>query len=216
MPEVYHRLRSGLPRATHRASIRCRMRCLAITLAFAVFLVACAQQGHGLARRGAAPPGTVDTHAAQTYANPFAYCRAVGTRDKPGKGYTGPEPPPAVVAGIAKAFGASADAAHSPMFQHGTFWRCMDGAVYACNVGANLPCESKADTDRTPTEGERKYCGENHDSLLIPMYVTGHNTIYDWRCKDGAPVAGRTLARVDKRGYIADIWYRIPPPGKSR
>ncbi len=188
------------------------MRYLAIAFALAVFLAACAQPGRSHTRSDMAATGTATAQLAQSYSSPFAYCRAVGTKDEPGAGYTGAEPPPAVVAGLVKAFGAPADAARSPIFQHGTFWRCMGGAVYACNVGANLPCTSKANTNRAPTEGERQYCGENHDSLIIPMYVTGHDTIYDWRCKSGEAVAGKTLSKVDKRGYIARIWYRIPPP----
>ncbi|MGH8226126.1 MAG: hypothetical protein ACRER1_08255 [Gammaproteobacteria bacterium] len=191
------------------------MRHFVIVLALAVFLVACVQPGSSHARGDTAASGATAAQIASSYSSPFAYCRAIGTMDKPGARYTGAEPPPAVIAGLVKAFGAPANAAESPMFQHGTFWRCMDGAVYACNVGANLPCESKANTDRAPTEGERQFCGENHDSLIIPMYVTGHDTIYDWRCKGNVPVAGKTLSKVDKRGYIANIWYRILPPDKT-
>ncbi len=147
-----------------------------------------------------------------TYANPFAYCRAVGTLDRPDSRYTGPNPPPAVIAGLIKAFGPPAAATHSQAFTHGTYWRCMSGAVYACNVGANLPCESKANTERTPTPGEKKYCAANPGSDFIPMYVTGHDTVYDWSCKGDQPVAGKQIAKVDARGYLANIWYRVPPP----
>lgn len=194
------------------------MRSLAITLALALCLAACAQPGGHAVRPGAtaAPvPEAAQAQLTQNYSSPFAYCRAVGTADKPGAHYTGTKPPPAVVAGLVKALGISPEGARSPAFLHGIFWRCMDGAVYACSVGANLPCESKANTDRAPTAEEQRYCEKNHDALLIPMYVTGHNTIFDWRCEKGKAVAGRTLAKVDKRGYIADIWYRIPPPNNS-
>ena len=31
------------------------------------------------------------------------------------------------------------------------------------------------------------YCKEHPTSDLIPAYVTGHDTVYEWCCKDGTP-----------------------------
>ena len=117
-------------------------------------------------------------HAGKTFENPFAYCEAVGTVDSPGAEYTGPAVPESIARGLKKAFG-SPDSTPLDIFMKGTYWRCMDGKVYACNVGANLPCESKADVNKEPTEGMDQYCKENAGSDFIPMNVTGHSTVYD-------------------------------------
>ncbi|MGH8427244.1 MAG: hypothetical protein ACRES7_04585 [Gammaproteobacteria bacterium] len=176
---------------------------------------ACSHPNDAALSSDAATTGSGRIATTGGYSNPFAYCRAVGTIDHPDGRYIGSEPPPAVIEGLEHAFRVSANAAHAQAFSRGTFWRCMGGAVYACNVGANLPCESRANSDRIPTSGEHQYCNENHDALFIPMYVTGHDTIYDWRCRGALPVADKTLGRIDERGYIAGIWYPIPPPAST-
>ncbi len=92
----------------------------------------------------ATPPPTPTTAApaaqAASYADPFSYCATVGTIDTPDSRYTGPAIPDSVAQGLKNASGASADAPLD-IFKNGTYWRCMDGKVYACFVGANLPCE---------------------------------------------------------------------------
>ncbi|MGH8162142.1 MAG: hypothetical protein ACRESR_08395 [Gammaproteobacteria bacterium] len=195
------------------------MRSAWLALALLGLLAACSPSRQQANR--ASPSGTNAIASATAsasnarYSNPFAYCRAVGTLDRPDSRYTGPNPPSAVIAGLVKAFGSPPAATRSPAFTHGTYWRCMKGSVYACNVGANLPCQSRANTDRAPTQGEKKYCAAHPGSDFIPMYVTGHNTIYDWSCKGDQPVAGKQITKVDARGYLANIWYRIPPPGSA-
>jgi Tol biopolymer transport system component len=95
------------------------------------------------------------------------------------------------------------------IFRQTTIWRCMDGVVYACNFGANLPCDSKANIDKNPTQAMNDYCQANPNSDFIPMYVTGHDTIYTWRCNEGTAEALEQVGRVDAAGYLADIWYEI-------
>ncbi|MDN5864466.1 MAG: hypothetical protein L0I62_04535 [Gammaproteobacteria bacterium] len=163
---------------------------------------------------GAVVPATA-VQSEASYDNVFAYCRAVGTIDRPDARYTGANPPPAVIAGLIEAFHAPPSASRTQVFTLSTSWRCMDGHVYACTVGANLPCQAQANTRRTPTEAENEYCAANPDAGFIPMSVTGHNTVYDWRCEGAKAVAGKQLSEVDERGYIADIWYRIPAPASA-
>jgi hypothetical protein len=147
----------------------------------------------------------------QTYHDPFAYCAAVGDADAPDSRYTGPALPLPIVRGLQKAFGVAATAPLTP-FEHGSSWRCMDGAVYACNVGANLPCDAKPASDPAPSDAIRSYCADNRDASFIPMYVTGHDTLYEWSCAEGSPRRGKETAKLDARGYIASIWHRIEPP----
>ncbi len=148
--------------------------------------------------------------ASDSFTDPFAYCTAVGNADTPGTPYTGPAMPVNIVKALQKAAGAPADAPLDP-YMKGSFWRCMDSKVYACFVGANLPCDSKANTDQTPTQAEVDYCKANPSADFIPAAVTGHDTIYEWACKNGQPSVSKQVFQVDARGYIKEIWYQIKP-----
>src|SRR5262245_8372094 len=147
----------------------------------------------------------------QTYPAPFGYAAAVGTIDAPDARYTGAAVPPAIAEGLRRAFNAPADAS-TELFTRGTSWRCADGRVYACNVGANLPCSAKADTSRTPSAPIAEFCRQNPAAQVIPMVVTGRATIYEWRCAGGVPVIERQVTAPDSRGYLQHIWYPISPP----
>ncbi len=159
-----------------------------------------------------APASTqISANSAASFSDPFAYCAAVGTIDQPDARYTGPKVPESIAQGLKKASGAAADAPLEP-FTNGSFWRCVDGKVVACFVGANLPCESKANTDKTPIPAMNEYCTANTTSDFIPAAVTGHDTIYAWACKDGKPAVDKQVFHVDTRGYIQEIWYPISKP----
>lgn len=145
-----------------------------------------------------------------TYKDPFAYCAAVGTIDSPDSRYVGPKMPEAIVIGLKNAFGAP-QGAPPDVFERGTYWRCMNGKVYACNVGANLPCTEKADTSRVPNQGMKEWCKSNPDSDFIPAYASGRSTIYEWKCKGGEPEIFKQINKPDTAGYISNIWYEISP-----
>ncbi len=155
-------------------------------------------------------PTAQPTTAAATYTDPFAYCAAVGTADAPGPEYTGPKLPDNVAEAIKKASGASPDMPID-ILKQGSFWRCMNGKVYGCFVGANLPCDSKANVDKTPTAEEADFCKANPNADVIPAVVTGHETVYEWRCNNDAPEIVKQVAQVDARGYMTDIWYQLSP-----
>jgi hypothetical protein len=146
-----------------------------------------------------------------TFADPFAYCAALGTIDAPESRYTGPPVPEVVAQGLQKAFGAPADAPLES-FLHDTFWRCMDGRVYACTIGATLPCQERADVSRRPTPGVANFCKDNPQAEVIPAYVTGRATVYEWKCTAGAPSIVRQVAQPDTQGFVSHVWYAISPP----
>ncbi len=148
------------------------------------------------------------------FTDPFAYCAAVGTMDAPDARYTGAETPEAVVNGLRKVLETPDDVPMEP-FVAGTFWRCMDGKVWACFVGANLPCTEKADTSRTPTPDMADFCAANPTSDFIPAYVTGRATVYEWRCTAGAPEIVKQLVEPDAQGFQSNIWYEISPGDDS-
>lgn len=144
------------------------------------------------------------------FGDPFAYCAAVGSIDKPDARYSGAPMPDVIVKGLQKAFNAPPDAPIE-LFTRNSFWRCMDGKVYACSVGANIPCESKADTGKTPNEGMTSFCSANPNAELIPAAATGRETVYEWRCTNGTPQIVKQVFTPDARGFISSFWYLISP-----
>ena len=155
-------------------------------------------------------PGSSDV-APRHFTSPFAYCTAIGTIDAPDDRYTGPPTPRVIARGLKRAFGAPKSASLTPFLEN-SFWRCMDGKVYACNVGANLPCQGKADSSRTPNAGMVDFCKENPNTDFIPAVATGRETIYAWQCTNGTPTITREVVQPDARGFLKNIWYEIPPP----
>ncbi len=158
-------------------------------------------------QRGECKPGAKPSAAASS-ADPFTYCSTVGNIDTPDARYTGPKMPDAVVKGLIKAMKMPAGAPVDE-FARLTKWRCMGGKVYACNIGANIPCDEKADTNRTPTAAMNEFCTANPTSSAIPAVVTGRATVYDWKCASGKPAIAKELTQPDARGFLAMFWYEI-------
>ena len=151
------------------------------------------------------------TPEAAAFADPFTYCGAVGRMDVPDSRYTGDPVPDEIINGFKKAAGLETSSMPSDMFKKSTIWRCMDGKVYACNYGANLPCASKADTSAVPTQKMNEFCKANPNAEFLPMSETGHDTIYSWRCAGETAEVAEQISEVDGAGYIANIWYLIEP-----
>lgn len=148
----------------------------------------------------------ISTAQSTTYTDPFAYCAAVGTIDALDARYVGANVPDAIKRGLENATQSSPGSIRDA----GTFWRCMNSRVYACTVGANLPCQEKADTSQTPTQPMIEYC-RNSPNAFIPAAVTGHATVYLWQCQNGVATPGRQGWQVDAQGFIANIWYALSP-----
>ena len=74
----------------------------------------------------------------------------------------------------------------------------MDGMVYACTVGANLPCQERADMSRNHPQAE-----------VIPAVITGRATVYEWKCANDMPEVVRQFAQPNARGFLSNIWYAI-------
>jgi hypothetical protein len=138
--------------------------------------------------------------SAQTYHSPVAYCRAVGTIDKPDSRYAGPKLPP----WMARELNLKPD--QGALME----WRCADKAVLACVYGANIPCDSKANTSQKPTQAIIDYCRQSPDSTFVPMVVTGHDTSISWACHGSAPVV-ISSGVVDAQGYTKAYWKTVSP-----
>lgn len=143
------------------------------------------------------------------YNDPFAYCTAVGTIDTPDSRYNGAKIPNSIIQGMIRQGIISADA---PMeFQQNMAWRCMNHKVWVCQFGANIPCMEKADISQMPTSGMVDYCRMSSTTDIIPAYVTGRVTIYEWRCTDGKPEVVKQLFKSDQQGYPTVYWYELTP-----
>lgn len=142
------------------------------------------------------------------FSEPFDYCAAVGTIDIPDAQYVGDPVPDTLIAGMQDADLLSEDMPED-LIVRGTFWRCMDGQVWACFVGANLPCQAKADTSETPSIEMEEFCQEDPNADFIPAAVTGRETVYAWRCKDGVPEIDERVFEPDAQGFLSDFWYQI-------
>ena len=103
---------------------------------------------------------------------------------------------------VAKTF-----AVDGAIIANGAFVRCVGAKLMACAVGANLVCD-KAD-QRRELPGATEWCRDNPRSDSIPMFATGHATIYEWSCKRRRAVAGKTIVTVDPQGYIAENWKEV-------
>ncbi len=172
-----------------------------------LFLSACAPQKAAMQPTS---PSATDTPS-ETFDDPFTYCAAVGSIDAPDARYAGEAVPDVIIEGFKKVAGVEGSTEPMEQFKKSTIWRCMGGKLMACNFGANLPCDSKANIDQTPSQAMQDYCAENTNSEFIPMSVTGHDTIYSWQCVEGSPKLLDQVAEVDAAGYLANIWYEITP-----
>jgi hypothetical protein len=111
--------------------------------------------------------------------------------------------PPDLVSAVAKTFGID-----STVVANGAFVRCVGAKLMACAVGANLVCD-RAD-QRRELPGATEWCRDNPRADSIPMFATGHATIYEWSCKRRRAVAGKVIVSVDPQGYVAEDWKEVP------
>lgn len=130
--------------------------------------------------------------------DPASHCASVRNDDKV-------QPiPPELVSRAIQLFGLAAE---DPAFvRKSTVYRCMGGAAWLCNHGANLPCAKGAARRSLPSV--TAYCRENRNADFVPAAVTGHGTIYSWACVHGRPRITQS-EKVDARGFVIDQWKRL-------
>ena len=132
---------------------------------------------------------------------PAEFCRQVGTDD------TLRAVPPSLTPAVVRLF--QLEAMPASAVSRSTYFRCADRKVLVCTVGANLVC-GKADT-RRDLPGVKAWCEEHPGSEIVPAYVTGHATIYSWRCDGPQPVASGSELSIDDRGFISQNWKPVDP-----
>jgi hypothetical protein len=134
--------------------------------------------------------------APQPHENPHAYCARVGIDD------TLRPTPPSLAAAVKSLFNFGEHVA-----LRATYYRCAGGDVEVCSVGANLPCDKPNASKNLPAATQ--WCATHADSDFIPAYVTGHDTLYSWRCASGKAEAGAPVGTLDARGFFAEYWKTV-------
>jgi hypothetical protein len=86
-------------------------------------------------------------------------------------------------------------------------FRCMNGKVLVCFVGANLPC-AKMNTARE-NAGANEFCRSNPDANFVGAAATGHDTVYSYRCRDGRAEVDAEIWELDERGFAKKLWVEI-------
>jgi hypothetical protein len=134
--------------------------------------------------------------APDTYDDPFAYCRAVGTIDYIDNRYAGPAVTPAIAQALLIPAGSARDRVR---------WRCVGGTVLACTSYIGPIC------DIAPTVTEmREFCERNPnvEQLLAPSGI--------WTCVDGKPqLPADAHWPVDERGFLPMGWIKVPEPASA-
>jgi len=130
--------------------------------------------------------------------DPAAHCAAVGQDDAV-------RPIPAsLLEPAVRIF--DPQASHRNWVKESTVFRCMDGAIWLCDHGANLTC-AKADARRA-IPAVSAYCRKNPNETVVPAVVTGHGASHSWKCMSGKARIGESL-KLDHRGFLADEWTRL-------
>ena len=180
-----------------------------LSLVVVLFIGACSAPASQSTPTQWQPTAAIANPEQSLYNDPFAYCVAVGTVDAPDARYNGPKMPDSVIQGLIQQGVVSADA--PPEFQKSAVWRCMNGKVWVCHFGANLPCLEKADMSQVPTSEMEGFCKTNPTADSIPAAVTGRATVYEWKCNAGKPEVVRQVFQVDPQEYLANFWYELAP-----
>jgi len=146
-----------------------------------------------VALSGAGLPSRAALATPAAHESPRAYCARVSTDD------TLREPPPSVAPAIRRLFNIRGR--YDPK---AAYYRCADGAVKVCFAGANLPCD-KANT-RKNLPAVTRWCETHPDTETIPLYVTGHNSLYSWHCIGSKAATGASRGALDARGFFDQYW----------
>ena len=88
------------------------------------------------------------------------------------------------------------------------YYRCVDGMVKVCFVGANLPCGKANTSENQPAVA--RWCETHPDTESIPLYVTGHDSLDSWHCDRSRKAAtGAPVGTLDRRGFFEEYWKMV-------
>jgi hypothetical protein len=87
-------------------------------------------------------------------------------------------------------------------------YRCMNGKVLVCFVGANLPCAKMNAALDNP--GADEFCKTNPNDDVVPAFATGHDAVYSYKCQNGKAKVNGSAWALDKRGFAKKLWTMVP------
>ncbi len=99
--------------------------------------------------------------------------------------------------------------------QPGVIWRCVNGAVYLCEPGADGVVCSRRSKSRVPLPSMVDAC---HKSGQLSVADGSYGYVWRWECRDGEPVIvgpqviydlqtkTTTPAKLDAQGYAEGEW----------
>lgn len=96
-----------------------------------------------------------------------------------------------------------------PLLKAQAVYRCMDRKLMACFVGANLPC-GKIDKAAS-NAGAEAFCHANPGARDVPLYASGHDSAYHFRCDGGRAVVSGPAWTLDARGFAKEVWAPLEP-----
>lgn len=96
-----------------------------------------------------------------------------------------------------------------PGTQYPSAWRCMNGSVYVCELGATGRGCLKAGFSFAPAESVRNWCQENPNHHFVPGAYLPSAAI-SWKCRGKQPVIVGTSG-LDEQGYVEHAWEKIVP-----
>lgn len=151
----------------------------------------------GLALVLFASEATGQSGSQATYSDPIAYCRGVGTVDRPGPRYRGQDEP----VWLRRFIGATED-------YHSVSWRCLNGHMVACLAESMHGEECAAPiTSRVSDASLREYCALEPNAAFIPMSHARYH-LHEWGCRRGRPYVTRLRPTqdLDERGFWRGSW----------
>ncbi len=87
-------------------------------------------------------------------------------------------------------------------------YRCMNGKIMVCFVGANLPCVKMNNARNNP--GADEFCRQHQNEDNVPAFAIGHDAVFSYRCRSGRAEIVGSAWKLDERGFAKKLWAELP------
>ena len=87
-------------------------------------------------------------------------------------------------------------------------YRCMNGKIMVCFVGANLPCVKMNNARNNP--GADGFCRQHRNEDNVPAFAIGHDAVFSYRCRNGRAEIVSSAWKLDERGFAKKLWTVLP------
>lgn len=91
-----------------------------------------------------------------------------------------------------------------PVLKAQAVYRCMNRKLMACFVGANLPCGKIDKASDNP--GADAFCRAHPGSRDVPLFASGHESLFHFRCEGLRAVVSGPAWTLDARGFAKEVW----------